>query len=76
MLLNLRGYPGSTPYTPAELAALEALDGGKPFLHAKSVDLPGVATCLRYYAGWADKILGQVRSFHPENTRVHVRLRS
>jgi aldehyde dehydrogenase (NAD+) len=42
-----------------ELSALEALDGGKPFLHAKTMDLPGVIACLRYYAGWADKNYGK-----------------
>ena len=42
-----------------ELSALEALDGGKPFLHAKTMDLPGVIACIRYYAGWADKNQGK-----------------
>lgn len=42
-----------------ELSALEALDGGKPFLHAKTMDLPGVIACIRYYAGWADKNFGK-----------------
>ena len=42
-----------------ELAALEAMDGGKPFLHAQKMDMADVIACVRYYAGWADKNYGQ-----------------
>ena len=42
-----------------ELAELETLDNGKPISESKSGDLPLVIDCLRYYAGWADKIHGQ-----------------
>ena len=42
-----------------ELAALETLDNGKPINDARAADLPLVIDCLRYYAGWADKIHGQ-----------------
>lgn len=42
-----------------ELAALEALDNGKTFSWATSVDVPESIACIRYYAGWADKIHGQ-----------------
>lgn len=42
-----------------ELAALESLDNGKPISDAKAADLPLVVDCLRYYAGYADKIHGQ-----------------
>ncbi len=41
-----------------ELAALESLDNGKPFKEARTADLPLVLDCLRYYAGYADKIHG------------------
>lgn len=41
-----------------ELAALESLDNGKPVSDARSADLPLVIDCLRYYAGFADKIHG------------------
>lgn len=43
-----------------ELAALEALDNGKPFSVAKAADLALVIKTIRYYAGWADKIHGKV----------------
>ena len=41
-----------------ELAGLETLDNGKPFSDAKAADLPLAIDCLRYYAGWADKLTG------------------
>ncbi|MCH2201241.1 MAG: aldehyde dehydrogenase family protein [Fuerstiella sp.] len=41
-----------------ELAALETLDNGKPIGDARAADLPLAIDCLRYYAGWADKITG------------------
>lgn len=43
-----------------ELAALESLDNGKPFSMARNVDLNMAINCFRYYAGWCDKIYGQV----------------
>jgi aldehyde dehydrogenase (NAD+) len=42
-----------------ELAGLETLDNGKPIRDAKAADLPLTIDCLRYYAGFADKIHGQ-----------------
>ncbi|KAI0716189.1 aldehyde dehydrogenase [Cerioporus squamosus] len=42
------------------LAALEALDNGKTFKWAMRADISHSITCIRYYAGWADKIFGQV----------------
>ncbi|KAI0638767.1 aldehyde dehydrogenase [Trametes polyzona] len=41
------------------LAALEALDNGKTFGWARKTDVDHSIRCIRYYAGWADKILGQ-----------------
>ncbi|HEY1598717.1 MAG TPA: aldehyde dehydrogenase family protein, partial [Pirellulales bacterium] len=42
-----------------ELASLETLDNGKPIRDARAADLPLTIDCLRYYAGFADKIHGQ-----------------
>ena len=42
-----------------ELAALETLDNGKPISDSLAADLPLTIDCLRYYAGFADKIHGQ-----------------
>ncbi len=41
-----------------ELAALETLDNGKPLRDSRHIDIPLVIDCLRYYAGFADKIQG------------------
>ncbi|KAG8220341.1 aldehyde dehydrogenase domain-containing protein [Butyriboletus roseoflavus] len=43
-----------------ELAALESLNNGKPFDLSTS-DVDGSIKCIRYYAGWADKVTGQVQ---------------
>jgi aldehyde dehydrogenase (NAD+) len=42
-----------------DLAALETLDNGKPIRDSRAADLPLVIDCLRYYAGYADKLHGQ-----------------
>ncbi|CAL1702136.1 unnamed protein product [Somion occarium] len=42
-----------------ELAELEALNNGKPVKIARDFDIGDSVGCLRYYAGWADKIVGQ-----------------
>ncbi|MEX2582583.1 MAG: aldehyde dehydrogenase family protein [Gemmatimonadota bacterium] len=42
------------------LARLETLDNGKPLREARRIDLEGSIECFRYYAGWADKIEGEV----------------
>ncbi len=39
-----------------ELSYLEALDNGKAYKIAQSVDFFVVLNVLRYFAGWADKI--------------------
>ena len=41
-----------------ELAGLETLDNGKPIRDSRAADIPLVIDCIRYYAGWADKIQG------------------
>lgn len=42
-----------------ELVAIEMLDTGKTHQQASTLDVPASIGTLRYYAGWADKILGQ-----------------
>src|SRR5213593_170379 len=39
-----------------ELAQLETLDNGKPFMESRHVDIPASAETFRYYAGWVNKI--------------------
>ncbi|KAL5362021.1 aldehyde dehydrogenase domain-containing protein [Aspergillus floccosus] len=43
-----------------DLATLETWDSGKPYSVSLNDDLPEVVSCLRYYAGFADKLHGQV----------------
>ncbi|OIW08897.1 hypothetical protein TanjilG_05872 [Lupinus angustifolius] len=43
-----------------EISALEAIDAGKLYSWVKAVDIPLLANTIRYYAGAADKIHGQV----------------
>ncbi|PHH85122.1 hypothetical protein CDD83_869 [Cordyceps sp. RAO-2017] len=41
------------------LATVETWDNGKPYGVALNEDVAEVLACLRYYAGWADKLHGQ-----------------
>ncbi|XP_061366499.1 aldehyde dehydrogenase family 2 member C4-like [Gastrolobium bilobum] len=43
-----------------EIAALDAIDAGKLYQWCKAYDIPGAASTIRYYAGAADKIHGEV----------------
>jgi len=43
-----------------EIAAIESLDAGKPIAAVLRQDLPAAIDTLTYYAGWADKISGDV----------------
>lgn len=47
------------------LAAVESLDNGKSITLAKG-DVGAVVGCLRYYAGWADKIEGSTTDISPD----------
>ncbi|MBU3745999.1 MAG: aldehyde dehydrogenase family protein, partial [Burkholderiaceae bacterium] len=44
------------------MVQLESMDAGKPLAATRRQDLPAAIDCLRYYAGWADKLEGQVVS--------------
>jgi aldehyde dehydrogenase (NAD+) len=43
-----------------DLARLETMDNGKPVREARMIDIKESIDCFRYYAGWADKISGDV----------------
>lgn len=51
-----------------ELVALDCIDAGKLFFWGKVVEIPSAFEMLRYYAGAADKVHGEVlkstRSLH------------
>jgi aldehyde dehydrogenase (NAD+) len=56
-----------------ELVELESLDAGKPLAAVRRQDLPAVIDTLRYYAGWCDKINGQVIPARPDALTYTVR---
>jgi aldehyde dehydrogenase (NAD+) len=42
-----------------EVARLETLHNGKPISESRHIEIPAAAECLEYYAGWADKVMGE-----------------
>jgi acyl-CoA reductase-like NAD-dependent aldehyde dehydrogenase len=54
------------------LAALEALDTGKPVTLAEAVDIPTAIAWLRAYAGWPSKLLGQAGTLSAAPGEYHV----
>ncbi|WP_338701166.1 aldehyde dehydrogenase family protein [Bradyrhizobium sp. 26S5] len=56
-----------------EIAALESLDAGKPISAVLRQDLPAAIDTLTYYAGWADKISGDVVSTRDDALTYTVR---
>ena len=55
-----------------EITALECADTGKTLRQCSSLDVPGSIGTLRYYAGWADKVLGTT-SFNIPGTFAYTR---
>jgi aldehyde dehydrogenase (NAD+) len=49
-----------------EIVALESLDGGKPINAVRRLDYPNALDCIEYYAGWPDKITGDVVPVRPD----------
>jgi aldehyde dehydrogenase (NAD+) len=49
-----------------EIVALESLDGGKPISSVRRQDFPAMLDCIEYYAGWPDKITGDVVPVRPD----------
>ncbi|MEQ5842178.1 aldehyde dehydrogenase family protein [Paraburkholderia acidicola] len=56
-----------------ELAELESRDAGKPIAGVLRQDLPAAIDTLTYYAGWCDKITGQVVPVRPDALTYTVR---
>ena len=55
------------------LIELESLDSGKPVSAIRRQDVPAVLDTLTYYAGWADKINGEVIPARPDALTYTVR---
>jgi aldehyde dehydrogenase (NAD+) len=41
------------------VARLETLHNGKPIFESRQIEIPAAAECFEYYAGWADKVMGE-----------------
>ncbi|MBI1796222.1 MAG: aldehyde dehydrogenase family protein [Candidatus Eisenbacteria bacterium] len=49
-----------------ELGRLETLDNGKPIFESRQIDVPMVAGCFHYFAGWATKMTGETIPVAPQ----------
>ena len=41
------------------VARLETLHNGKPINESRHIEIPAAAECFEYFAGWADKVMGE-----------------
>jgi aldehyde dehydrogenase (NAD+) len=42
-----------------DVSRLETLHNGKPISESRHIEIPAAAECFEYYAGWADKVMGE-----------------
>ncbi len=56
-----------------QLAQLESLDNGKPVKLARFVDVAGSAAHFRHFAGWPERVLGDVIPVAQPNMHVYTR---
>jgi len=56
-----------------DLIELESLDAGKPLAGVRRQDMASVIDTVRYYAGWCDKITGQVIPTRPNALTYTIR---
>jgi acyl-CoA reductase-like NAD-dependent aldehyde dehydrogenase len=56
-----------------ELAEIESLDNGKPVKLAKVVDVASAAAHFRHFAGWAERITGEVLPVHQPGMHCYTR---
>ena len=42
-----------------DVARLETLHNGKPISESRHIEIPAAAECFEYFAGWADKVMGE-----------------
>jgi aldehyde dehydrogenase (NAD+)/phenylacetaldehyde dehydrogenase len=61
----LADFAGLVEDHAEELATLETLDAGKPLTESLYIDAAYTAETLRYYAGWATKLSGDVLPVSP-----------
>ncbi|MGL1830473.1 aldehyde dehydrogenase family protein [uncultured Acinetobacter sp.] len=75
----IRRFADAIEKDSTRLAQLESIDAGKPISITQTVDIPAVVAWLKYYAGWASKIMGSTGelsnvagSFHAYSRRQPV----
>jgi len=56
-----------------ELAELESLDNGKPLKLAKVVDVPETVAHFRHFAGWPERVYGDVLPVHQDGMLCYTR---
>jgi acyl-CoA reductase-like NAD-dependent aldehyde dehydrogenase len=56
-----------------ELAELEALDNGKPLKLAKIVDVASTVAHFRHFAGWPERLRGEVLPVHQDGMLCYTR---
>ncbi|MGF1447509.1 MAG: aldehyde dehydrogenase [Pikeienuella sp.] len=56
-----------------ELAAMEALDAGKPITDCLEIDVPETATCIRWHGEAQDKLYDQIAPSSPDALAMVVR---
>jgi aldehyde dehydrogenase (NAD+)/phenylacetaldehyde dehydrogenase len=56
-----------------ELAELEALDNGKPVKLAKIVDVASTVAHFRHFAGWPERVRGEVLPVHQDGMLCYTR---
>ncbi|KAI5479348.1 aldehyde dehydrogenase [Pseudohyphozyma bogoriensis] len=55
-----------------EISVLETADAGKPIGWSRA-DVVDTVACLRYYAGWADKIIGQTLELNNKTKQAYTK---
>jgi gamma-glutamyl-gamma-aminobutyraldehyde dehydrogenase/4-guanidinobutyraldehyde dehydrogenase/NAD-dependent aldehyde dehydrogenase len=56
-----------------ELALLETIDMGKPISDSRTIDVPGAARCIRFYAEAVDKVSDEIAPTTPSAVAMVVR---
>ena len=54
-----------------EVARLETLHNGKPIFESRHIEIPAAAECFEYYAGWADKVMGETIPVEGQLPHLH-----
>jgi len=56
-----------------DIGSIEVTDNGKPYAQYMAADMVLIVSHLRYYAGWADKVVGETHNY--ENDQIIMTLK-